>query len=202
MSFDVRELRQVLMDDLFRYAGRSDFPSLLKFYFASPGFNFTCWLRVCGYLSAKRGMWRCVYQLCRIIHFRKSINYGISISPLTSIGRGLYIGHFGGIVVNERAVIGENCNLSQGVTIGKSNRGSRAGYPTIEDKVYLAPGCVVVGGIRIGDGAAVGANAVVIYDVEAGSVVAGSPARKVSDSGSSGYVKNCVSRGCDNGGQA
>jgi serine O-acetyltransferase len=114
--------------------------------------------------------------------------FGISIPFTTRIGPGFYIGHFGGIVVSDGAEIGRNCNISQGVTIGASNRGQRAGAPVIGDNVYIGPGAKVIGGIRIGDDVAIGANAVVTHDVPSGSVVAGVPARVVSNEGSVGYI--------------
>ena len=85
---------------------------------------------------------------------------GISIPSGAEFGPGLYIGHFGGIIIGEEVVAGENCTLSQGVTLGE-HRGS----PMIGACVYLAPGAKVFGPIRVGDHVAVGANAVVSEDV-------------------------------------
>jgi len=79
------------------------------------------------------------------------ILWGIEIPRQTRIGPGLYIGHFGGIVVNPSAVLGRNCTLSQGVTIGVSGSGDRMGVPVIGDDVYIAPGARVFGPIRIGN---------------------------------------------------
>ena len=104
------------------------------------------------------------------------------------MGAGLYIGHFGGIHVNEGAVIGNNCNIQQDVTLGKANRGKKAGAPVIGNNVFIGAGAKIIGRIHVGDGAAVGANAVVTKDVPAGAAVAGVPARVVSEQGSEGYV--------------
>ena len=106
----------------------------------------------------------------------------------TPVGAGLYIGHFGGIHVNHGAVIGNNCNIQQDVTLGKANRGARAGSPVIGNNVFIGAGAKIIGHIVIGDGAAIGANAVVTKDVPPGAAVAGVPARVVSDQGSEGYV--------------
>lgn len=77
--------------------------------------------------------------------------YGISIPYNTRIGSGLYIGHFGGIVVNSEAVIGKNCNIHHGVTIGQANRGDKKGYPVIGDRVFIGPGAVVIiGKVKVG----------------------------------------------------
>jgi len=76
-----------------------------------------------------------------------SIRYGIDISRDARIGSGFYIGHFGGIFVNADVVIGANCNISQGVTLGRQNRGEREGCPTIGNDVYIAPGAKIIGRI-------------------------------------------------------
>lgn len=99
------------------------------------------------------------------------ISTGISISSGAEIGPGFYIGHFSGIVVGRGVHIGENCNISQGVTVG-SHRGS----PRIGDDVYLGPGAKLFGPISVGDHVAVGANAVVSRSVPSFStVVTGQP---------------------------
>ena len=85
-------------------------------------------------------------------------------------------------------VIGKNVNLSQGVTIGQKNGGSREGVPVIGDAVYIAAGAKVIGKCRIGNRAVIGANAVVTSDVCENSVVVGCPAKVVSNKGSYDYV--------------
>jgi serine O-acetyltransferase len=126
--------------------------------------------------------------LARLLLIRYKFKYGISIGHRTRIGSGLYIGHFGGIVVNVGAVIGKNCNLSQSVTIGVANRGARKGVPVIGDNVFIGPGAVVLGNLRIGNNVAIGANSVVTHDVPDGAVVAGAPAQIISYGGTDGYV--------------
>ena len=116
------------------------------------------------------------------------VTTGISIPFSAEIGRGLYIGHFGGIILNGAVVMGENCNLSQGVTIGVGGRGDFAGVPKIGDRVYLGPNTVVIGKIEIGDDVAVGANSVVTKSVPAGAVVAGVPAKIINMNGSHEFV--------------
>jgi serine O-acetyltransferase len=95
---------------------------------------------------------------------------GISIEHGAEVGRGLYIDHFGGIVIGGGVRIGERCDISQGVTIGVGGRGEERGSPAIGDDVYIGPGAKVFGRITIGDGARIGANAVVSKDVPAGAV--------------------------------
>ncbi len=96
---------------------------------------------------------------------------GISIAGGARFGPGLFIGHFGGIVVGSGVTVGDNCNLSHGVTLG-DHRGS----PRVGNCVYFAPGAIAFGPITIGDHVAVGPNAVVRQDVPAGSTaVSGRP---------------------------
>ena len=93
------------------------------------------------------------------------IMWGIEIPRVAKIGAGFYIGHFGGITVSPQAVIGENCSISQGVTIGVSGQGEKAGAPKIGHNVYIAPGAKVFGKITIGSNVKIGANAVIYKDL-------------------------------------
>ena len=116
------------------------------------------------------------------------VKYGISIPHQTSIGSGFYIGHFGGIVVNYKTKIGNNCNISQNVTIGRANRGKKTGCPTLGDNIYIGPGAAIIGKINIGNNVAIGANCVVTHDIPDNAVVVGVPGKVISMAGSEGYV--------------
>lgn len=108
---------------------------------------------------------------------------GISIPHTARIGPGLYIPHFGTIVIHGDAVIGRNCIISHGVTIGAAGRGARFGVPVIGDNVYVAPNAVVVGKIVVGDNAIIGANSTVNRDVAARTTVLGVPATVLNHCG-------------------
>lgn len=108
------------------------------------------------------------------------------------IGEGFYIGHWGQIFISSQAVIGDNCNISQGVTIGVSNRGDNIGAPVIGDRVYIGPGVKIFGKVTIGNDVAIGANAVVTKDIPDNSVAVGIPARVISTEGSHGYIQNII----------
>lgn len=87
-----------------------------------------------------------------------------------TIGRGCKIAYGGaGLVIHPRAVIGDNCLLSPGVVIG--GRGGSFQVPVIGDNVSVFPGAKILGAVKIGDGAMIGANVVVVEDVEAGERV-------------------------------
>jgi serine O-acetyltransferase len=113
---------------------------------------------------------------------------GVDLPPATTVGNGFYVGHFGGIIVTDAAVIGENCNISQGVTIGMSGRGENRGAPVIGNRVYMGPGAKIIGPITIGDDVAIGANAVVVKDVPANAVVGGVPAKVINMNGSGDFI--------------
>jgi len=113
---------------------------------------------------------------------------GISLTFTCKIGKGLYIGHFGSIIVGHKVVIGEYCNLSQQVAIGQAGRGGIQKSPIIGNRVYIAPGAKLFGGIKIGDNVAVGANAVVTKDVPDNAVVVGIPAKIIGYEGSKDFV--------------
>jgi serine O-acetyltransferase len=113
---------------------------------------------------------------------------GISLPASASIGHSFYIGHFGPIIVHPAAVIGNNCNISQGVTIGISGRDANRGVPVIGDRVYIGPNAVIAGKIKVGDHAVIGALTLVVKDVPENAVVSGVPAIVISLKGSEGYI--------------
>jgi len=102
---------------------------------------------------------------------------GIEIHPGATIGRRVFIDHGMGVVVGETAVIGDDCTLYHGVTLGGTswNKGKR--HPTLENGVVIGAGAKVLGPITVGTGAKIGSNAVVVKDVPANATAVGIPAR-------------------------
>lgn len=100
---------------------------------------------------------------------------GADIPLNCRIAGGLLLPHPAGVVIHPDAKIGPNCLLMQGVTIGSN----RNGLPVLEGHVDVGPGAKILGDLVIGKHAVIGANAVVLHDVEAGSVVVGIPARTI-----------------------
>ncbi|MCF4102135.1 serine O-acetyltransferase [Gillisia sp. M10.2A] len=113
---------------------------------------------------------------------------GISLPYSATIGSQFYIGHFGGIIINSKAVIGKNCNISQGVTIGVSGRGLKRGIPVIGNNVYIGANAVIAGEIQIGDNVVVAANSLVVNSVPDNCTVVGVPAAVVSQNNSEAYL--------------
>lgn len=161
---------------------------MLKELVAGEGWKYSFWMRTCAFTHSHRVLRRTLYPFAALMLRRYKYLFGIDIPFRTDVGPGLYIGHFSGIFVNRDSRIGRNCNISQGVTLGEANRGPNKGAPVVGDDVYIGPGAKLVGAVRIGNRAAIGANAVVTKDVPDDGVAVGSPARVVSSNGSAGYV--------------
>ncbi|MBR5550540.1 MAG: glycosyltransferase [Muribaculaceae bacterium] len=172
--------------DLFRYSGNASIKDFLKHYLLSPGFRITVWFRLA---SKFKGPFGAILNLI-LMHYRYL--FGIDLKRNTKIGEGFYIGHFSGIVISSAVVIGKNCNISQGVTIGVAGKGEDRGCPTIGNNVYIGAGAKVIGKITIGNNVAIGANAVVTKDVPDNAVVGGIPAKIISMNGSSEILNNCI----------
>ena len=121
-------------------------------------------------------------------HKAVEIITGVDLPCTAVIGRGLHLPHCGNIVLHADAMIGNNCCISQGVTIGVSGRGERRGVPRLGNQVYVGVNAVVVGSIVVGDEALIGANSLVNRDVPPRCTVVGVPSIIVSQRGSEGYL--------------
>ena len=128
----------------------------------------------------------------RVLYHHYRFRYGFDISPTARIGPGLYLGHFGGVVVSPRAVLGANVNIAHGVTIGAASRGPRTGAPTLEDRVWVGAHAILVGNITVGHDALIAPGAYVNFDVPPMAVVLGNPGKVVSSEGSIGYVNRTL----------
>jgi len=146
----------------------------------SPGVHAVAVFRFGQWILEEAGWVRLVLDpIYHLLNTLVHMAWGIEIPRRATIGPGLYIGHFGTIIVATGAVIGENCSLSQDVTIGVSGRGSRRGVPLIGDNVYIAPGARLFGRIRIGHNVKIGANAVVHRDVPDNAVLVLDPGFRI-----------------------
>jgi serine O-acetyltransferase len=105
---------------------------------------------------------------------------GVEIHPGATIGRRFFIDHAMGVVIGETAEVGDDVMLYHGVTLGGRSMERVKRHPTLEDNVTVGAGARILGPVRIGAGAQIGANAVVVKDVPAGAVVVGVPGRVVT----------------------
>ena len=102
---------------------------------------------------------------------------GIEIHPGATIGRGLIIDHGMGVVIGETAIVGNDCHLYHGVTLGGTGKQHKKRHPTLKDGVYVGSGAKCLGNIVLGNHCKIGANAVVLIDVPDGCTAVGMPAR-------------------------
>jgi serine O-acetyltransferase len=187
------KLWQTIRADLYRYRGSATGRALLSAYFREPGLRYTFYLRKVAFYGAHKrsfGLLPYLYNRLWLNHYR--FRYGFEISPMTTIGPGLYLGHFGGVVISPYAVLGSNVNIAQGVTIGAASRGARRGAPTLGNRVWVGANAIIVGKVTIGDEALIGPGAYVNFDVPEKSIVIGNPGQIVSTSGSAGYINNTL----------
>ena len=138
------------------------------------GLHATMYYRVAHWLYEHRlrflGRW--VSQFAR----RRT---GIEIHPGATIGKNLFIDHGMGVVIGETTVIGDNCTLYQGVTLGGTGKDHGKRHPTLGDNVLVGAGAKVLGPFRVGNNARVAAGAVVLNAVPDDATAVGVPARVV-----------------------
>lgn len=177
-------MKRIIEADLFRYGGLSGMRGFIK-GLRIPGFRYMFLFRKIS--KSKKGSLKWLFW--DFLKKRYSYKYGFQIPSTTEIGEGFYIGHYGTIVINEKAKIGRNCNIAHSVTIGQANRGKLKGYPTIGDNVWIGTGSVIVGNINIGSNVLIAPNSFVNIDVPENSLVLGNPCRIVNkENPCEGYI--------------
>ncbi|HMJ06008.1 MAG TPA: serine O-acetyltransferase [Chthoniobacterales bacterium] len=132
------------------------------------------------YHRARNGPWhKGMRRIARVRHMFWSIVTQSDIGLEARLGRGLMLPHPNGIVIHEDARIGDDCMIMQQVTVGMIDDGE---VPTIGNRVYIGAGAKIIGKVLIGDGARIGANAVVMSDVPPNCTAVGVPARIIKRS--------------------
>jgi len=148
--------------------------SRIEVIFCYPGFHAMLVHRLA------HGTWRRGFKLTgRFISHVGRILTGIEIHPGAIIGRRVFIDHGMGCVIGETAEIGDDVTLYHGVTLGGVSLEQEKRHPTLGNGVIVGSGAQVLGPILVGEGARIGANAVVIQDVPAGVTMVGIPAKQV-----------------------
>ncbi len=141
-----------------------------KLLFRHPPLRAMAWLRFGEWASIRR-----VRGVAGYVQRRLLFRYGLEIKPGADIGGGLYIAHpVGCTLIADR--IGTNVTVIASVTFGTRDDTL---WPTIDDEAFVGTGARVLGGIKVGARARIGANAVVLHDVAPGTTVVGVPARQV-----------------------
>ena len=174
----------MIKSDLYRYTNSGK--NFLSAFLTIPGFRFTCLYRWCRHYSKINPLG----IFCRLWFKRLQVKYGYQIPHTCKIGKGLFLGHYGNIVINQRVIIGNHCNIAQGVTLGFVSRGSLKGCPKIGDRVWIGANAVIVGNIVIGNDVLISPLSFVNFNVPDRAVVSGNPASIINYNSSEGYVKN------------
>lgn len=152
-------------------AARNTFEVLTNY----PGLHAIWWHR----LSHK--LWRAEWKwLARTLSTIARWLTGVEIHPGATLGRRFFIDHGMGVVIGETAEIGDDVTLYHGVTLGGTSWQAGKRHPTLEDGVVVGAGAKVLGPIRIGKGAKIGSNSVVVKDVPSEATVVGIPGRIVT----------------------
>lgn len=155
-------------------AARNWFEVLLCY----PGVHALFWHRFAHWLYRKHR-----FLTARIISEVSRFITGIEIHPGAQIGHRLFIDHGMGVVIGETAEIGDDVTIYQGVTLGGTGKEKGKRHPTIGNRVMISAGAKVLGSIKVGDNAKIGAGAVVLQEVPSNTTVVGVPGRIVIQDG-------------------
>ena len=181
------KMASFLLQDSSRYRKNSN--NTLRSLLFSPGCRFMFTIRGCQFYSKFHPLG----FIFRLWNKNLQVKYGLQIFYTCKIGKGLFMVHYGTIVINNKSILGDNCNIHQGVTIGNVNRGKNIGCPVIGNRVWIGANAVVVGGITIGNDVLIAPLSFVNFDIPDNAVVAGNPAKIINYKGSEGYVNYLVS---------
>jgi serine O-acetyltransferase len=142
-----------------------------------PGVHALIWYRI----THKLWQWH-LKGLARWLSAISRWLTGIEIHPAATIGRRLFIDHGMGVVIGETAIIGDDCTIYHGVTLGGTSWQKGKRHPSLGNQVVIGAGAKILGPIIVGDRARIGANSVVLKEVAPNSTVIGIPARKITTS--------------------
>lgn len=147
-------------------------------FFTYPGLHAR-WAHIWEHWLWERG-WK---RLARFSSQFTRFVTGVEIHPGAQIGRRFFIDHAMGVIIGETAIVGDDCTLYQGVTLGGTGKETGKRHPTLGNGVLVGVGACVLGNVFVGDGAKIGGGAVVVEDVPPNSTVVGIPGRVVRRDG-------------------
>ena len=152
--------------------------SIIEVLTTYPGLRAIWMHRIAHWLWRKK-----LRLLARVISEIGRFLNGIEIHPGAQIGKGFFIDHGMGVVIGETTIIGDNCTLFQGVTLGGTGKEKGKRHPTLRNGVVVGTGAKILGNIEIGDGVRIGAGSVVVKSVPPNCTVVGVPGRVVKRRG-------------------
>ena len=177
-----KETKELIKSDLQRFNTNSKL-KLIKYLINNASFKITFWFRIGSFLQQKTGIiFKLLYIITKLIYKHNQYLTGIQLPLGTKIKGGLNFSHFSCIVLNKNCIIGSNCTIFQGVTIG-SVRGPKGGVPIIGNNVVICAGAKIIGKVNIGSNVIIGAGAVVVNNIPDNSVAVGVPAQVISKNG-------------------
>lgn len=201
------ELKDIVYSDLYRFTGNKRrlskvYITFVQEWLSSPEFKFLNSFRRTQYYN------RAMMKSPKGIHYVKNyllfhfynlglnyftMRYQFQIPYETCIGKGLYLAHFGRVIIHPKTVIGHNVNISTGVVIGTQFRGPRKGAPNVGNYVWIGANAVIVGNIRVGNNVLIAPGAYVNFDVPDNSIVIGNPGLiRRSPGATLGYINNTI----------
>lgn len=148
--------------------------SVLEVILLYPGFHAVCFHRLAHWLYKKE-----MFFIARLVSQISRFLTGVEIHPGAVIGKGLFIDHGMGVVIGETAEIGDNCTIYHNVTLGGTGKDVGKRHPTIGNNVLISTGAKILGPFKVGDNSRIGANAVVLSEVEPNTTVVGVPGKAV-----------------------
>ena len=146
-------------------------------------FLYPCFWAIWKYRKAHKYYEKGRFYKARKISQKAARKTGIEIHPGATIGRRLVIDHGHGVVIGETAVVGDDCLIYQGVTLGGTGKDVGKRHPTIGNNVMISSGAKVLGPFKVGDNSRIAAGAVVLEEVPPNCTVVGVPARVVRQNG-------------------
>lgn len=171
---------ELIKSDYKRYGSKvTNFNIFKSLIVGNHAFKFTFWLRMCSL----KGFF---FPISLIMYSYYSKKYGLKIPYTIKIGYGLYLGHGLNVVINDTAIIGNNCNISHFCTIG-SNFDKAA---IIGNNVYVGPSVCIVENVIIGNNVTIGAGSVVVKNIEENATVGGVPAKVLSYNNPGRFINN------------
>lgn len=172
-------MNDYIKSDLMRYYGKYDIFTFLRGYLTNRVVRFQVAFRLCH----EKGLTKIIG---RILWFLNRNKYNIQMSKNLKVGYGLYIAHGGPVRINDSAIIGNNCTLSQFLTIG-TNGGQAA---IVGDNVYIGPNVCLVENVKIGNNVTIGAGSVVTKDIPDNATVAGNYAKVLNYNNPGRFIGN------------
>lgn len=165
-----KQLSDIINSDLDRCFGQNIRPKFYKLL--NPSVRCTIAFRKASFYHNSKH--KVKFLFARIQYLLLSQKFCFSIPYTTQIGKGFVVGHTGSVIINERAILGNNINIATGTVIGAA-QGKRQGAPIIGSRVWIGSNAIIVGNVKIEDDVLIAPGAFVNFDVPAHSLVIGNP---------------------------